>query len=74
MKIQITKKGDTIEKIANKFAISIQDLIDFNPHINLTVDLTPGIKLIIPPTKGVDSQIKRSYSNLDTEYEKWIVH
>ena len=70
MKIHITKQGETVENVANKYAVSNQDLIGINPHINLTSDLVPGLKLKIPDiarTEKPTDHIEKFYPNLEHE-------
>lgn len=68
MKIHITKQGETIEEVAGKYAVSHQDLIGINPHINLASDLVPGLKLKIPDvarTERTNDHIEKFYPHLD---------
>lgn len=54
MKIHITKQGESLEILSNHYAVSKQDLIGINPHVNLASDLVPGLKLKIPDTNRAD--------------------
>jgi LysM repeat protein len=68
MKIHITKQGETIEEVASKYSVSNQDLIGINPHLNLTSDLVPGLKLKIPDIARTDKKndhIEKFYPNLE---------
>ena len=71
MKIHITKQGDSLEIIANKYSVSKQDLIGINSHINPSSSLIPGLKLKIPENairKDLPNQdhIQKYYPNIDT--------
>jgi len=73
MKIHITKQGESLDTIANTYAVSKQDLTGINPHINLASELVPGLKLKIPDTSSrteKDHHIEKFYPNLDHPYMK----
>jgi len=69
MKIHITKQGESIDTIANTYAVSKQDLTGINPHVNLASDLVPGLKLKIPDASRAEKNehIEKFYPNLDHE-------
>jgi len=69
MKIHITKQGESIDTIANNYAVSRQDLTGINPHVNLSSDLVPGLKLKIPSANrtGKNESIEQFFPNLDKE-------
>lgn len=68
MKIHITKQGESTETIASTYAVSRQDLIGINPHINLSSELVPGLKLKIPEASRAQKapHIEKFYPNLDS--------
>ncbi|MCL1989602.1 MAG: LysM domain-containing protein [Defluviitaleaceae bacterium] len=67
MKIHITKQGESLDSIANTYAISRQDLTGINPHINLSSELVPGLKLKIPEANRAEKvdHIEKFYPNLE---------
>jgi len=67
MKIHITKQGESLDSVANTYAVSKQDLTGINPHINLASELVPGLKLKIPDASRTekDTHIEKFYPNLD---------
>lgn len=69
MKIHITKQGESIDTIANTYAVSRQDLTGINPHINLASDLVPGLKLKIPDANRTEKNehIEKFFPNLEHE-------
>jgi len=69
MKVHITKQGESIDTIANKYTVSKQDLTGINPHVNLSSDLVPGLKLKIPDASRTEKNehIEKFYPNLDHE-------
>ena len=69
MKIHITKQGESIDTIANKYTVSKQDLTGINPHVNLSSDLVPGLKLKIPDVSRTEKNehIEKFYPNFDHE-------
>lgn len=72
MKIHIVQREDTFQSIANKYGVSLQDLIGMNTHINHLSGLVPGLKVKVPqvPRKDeptVDQHIQKYYPNLDAE-------
>ena len=69
MKMHITKQGESIETITNRYAVSKQDLTGINPHVNLSSDLVPGLKLKIPDTHRTEKNehIENFYPNLEAE-------
>ncbi|HAX72683.1 MAG TPA: LysM domain-containing protein [Firmicutes bacterium] len=72
MKIHIVQREDTFQSIANKYGVSLQDLIGMNTHINHLSGLVPGLKVKVPqvPRKDeptVDQHIQKYYPNLDVE-------
>ena len=76
MKIHITKQGETVETVAGKYAVSTQDLIGINPHINMTSDLVPGLKLKIPDVARTDKtndNIEKYYPNLEQHSKEQAV-
>lgn len=56
--IHIIKRGETIESVANKFGISIEDLIEANPSANDYFYV--GMKLTIP--KSIDKNNEKTVS------------
>ena len=69
MKIHITKQGESVDTIANTYSVSKQDLTGINPHVNLTSDLVPGLKLKIPDASRTEKNehIENFFPNLDHE-------
>ena len=69
MKIHITKQGESIDTITSKYAVSKQDLTGINPHVNLSSNLVPGLKLKIPDTTRaeINGHVENFYPNLDHE-------
>lgn len=52
-----TKRGDTLQSIAQKFQISPRSLAQLNKmpsHLNDTTPLSPGTKLLIPNVDHID--------------------
>jgi|GEM_PF-1920308 len=74
MKIHITKQGESLETIANSYAVSRQDLTGINPHVNLASELVPGLKLKIPDASRVekDHHIEKFYPNLDHHHNQYM--
>lgn len=48
MKIHIVQRNDTFQSIAEKYNVSVQDLIGMNTHINHLAGLVPGLKVKVP--------------------------
>ncbi|WP_339063953.1 SafA/ExsA family spore coat assembly protein [Tepidibacillus marianensis] len=48
MKIHIVQKGDTLWKIAQKYNVDLQTLIEANPQIKNPDRIDIGMKIIIP--------------------------
>ena len=69
MKIHITKQGESIDTIANTYAVSRQDLTGINPHVNPSSDLVPGLKLKIPDASRTEKNehIEKFYPNFNQE-------
>ena len=71
MKIHITKQGETLDHIAQKYAVSSQDLTGINAHVNATSELIPGLKLKIPMVdrtkQNASEGIEQFYPNLEQE-------
>lgn len=70
MKIHIVQRNDTFESIANKYDVSVQDLIGMNTHINQLAGLVPGLKVKVPESSrkeeaNVAQHIQKYYPNLD---------
>ena len=71
MKIHIVQRNDTFQSIAEKYNVSVQDLIGMNTHINHLAGLVPGLKVKVPsPVRkdesNVAQHIQKYYPNLDT--------
>ena len=71
MKIHIVQRNDTFQSIAEKYNVSVQDLIGMNTHINHLTGLVPGLKVKVPsPARKEESNvaqhIQKYYPNLDT--------
>ena len=71
MKIHIVQRNDTFQSIAEKYNVSVQDLIGMNTHINHLAGLVPGLKVKVPsPVRKEESNvaqhIQKYYPNLDT--------
>lgn len=71
MKIHIVQRNDTFQSIAEKYNVSVQDLIGMNTHINHLTGLVPGLKVKVPsPVRKEESNvaqhIQKYYPNLDT--------
>lgn len=72
MKIHIVQRDDTFESIAERYSVSVQDLIGMNTHINHLAPLVPGLKVKVPsPARkeapNVAQHIQKYYPNIDTE-------
>ena len=72
MKIHIVQRDDTFESIAERYSVSVQDLILMNTHINHLAPLVPGLKVKVPsPARkeapNVAQHIQKYYPNIDTE-------
>lgn len=72
MKIHIVQRDDTFKTIAEKYSVSVQDLIGMNTHINHLAPLVPGLKVKVPsPARkeapNVAQHIQKYYPNIDTE-------
>ena len=72
MKIHIVQRNDTFDSIAEKYNVSVQDLIGMNTHINHLTPLVPGLKVKVPsPVRkdepNVAQNIQKYYPNLDKE-------
>ena len=67
MKIHITKQGESLDDIANNYSVSRQDLAGINPHVNLTTELVPGLKLKIPVANRTvkNEHIEQFFPNLE---------
>lgn len=64
MQIYIVQKGDTLQTIANKYNLSLQEVIDLNPHI-LDVDhLVQGMKIKLPRQINLEKGIEKSKDSL----------
>ena len=71
MKIHIVQRNDTFQSIAEKYNVSVQDLIGMNTHINHLTGLVPGLKVKVPSPdrkeeSNVAQHIQKYYPNLDT--------
>lgn len=49
----VVREGDTIMSIAQKFGISVSDLLAFNPQLANRTELTPGEVILIPAAGAV---------------------
>lgn len=72
MKIHIVQRDDTFESIADKYSVSVQDLVGMNTHINHLTPLVSGLKVKVPsPARkeapNVAQHIQKYYPNIDTE-------
>lgn len=72
MKIHIVQRDDTFETIADKYSVSVQDLVGMNTHINHLAPLVSGLKVKVPsPARkeapNVAQHIQKYYPNIDTE-------
>lgn len=72
MKIHIVQRNDTFDSIAEKYNVSVQDLIGMNTHINHLTPLVPGLKVKVPsPVRkdepSVAQNIQKYYPNIDQE-------
>lgn len=72
MKIHIVQRNDTFDSIAEKYKVSVQDLIGMNTHINHLTPLVPGLKVKVPsPIRkdepNVAQNIQKYYPNIDKE-------
>ena len=72
MKIHIVQRDDTFESIADKYSVSVQDLVGMNTHINHLAPLVSGLKVKVPsPARkeapNVAQHIQKYYPNIDTE-------
>ncbi|MGL4373385.1 MAG: LysM peptidoglycan-binding domain-containing protein, partial [Turicibacter sp.] len=70
MKIHIVQRNDSFQTIANKYGVSVQDLIGMNTHINHLTGLVPGLKVKVPSQQRkeeptVDQHIQKYYPNLE---------
>ena len=72
MKIHIVQRNDTFESVAEKYNVSVQDLIGMNTHINHLTPLVPGLKIKVPsPVRkdepNVTQNIQKYYPNLNQD-------
>jgi morphogenetic protein associated with SpoVID len=51
-KIYTVKSGDTLARIAKKFKVTVQDILDANPDIENPDDIKVGDKIVIPPASS----------------------
>ena len=58
------RKGDTVDKLADKFGVDKQDIIDLNA-LKRTARLTPGTKLMIPRETADESPAAVSEPSFD---------
>jgi surface antigen len=52
-----TKKGDTVDKLASKFHLTVGSITGSNSLVGTSVD--PGITLLIPPANGIVYKVKK---------------
>ncbi len=57
MEVYIVEKGDTLSIIAEKFGISLAQLVQANPHIRNINNISPGDEVNIPSVKKQIPQI-----------------
>ncbi|QKG84123.1 LysM peptidoglycan-binding domain-containing protein [Kroppenstedtia pulmonis] len=51
MKLHVVQSGDTLWKIAQRYRVSLQKLVDANPHIDGSDQLEAGVRVKIPTGK-----------------------
>ncbi|WP_169713551.1 LysM peptidoglycan-binding domain-containing protein [Paludifilum halophilum] len=59
MKLHVVQSGDTLWKIAQRYDISLQKLMDANPHIEDAECMKDGLKVRIPTGKVKVSETKQ---------------
>ena len=68
MIFHIIKPGETIEIIAKKYNLTINELIDINPHFRSWEHLAPGAKLRIPE---ISTNVKDELDEIDPFIEDY---
>ena len=71
MKVHIFNKYDTLDKIINTYAISINELKQANPNLDL-FNLSEGDKILIEYNKQSFKQIENDILLEKEEYQKYI--
>jgi LysM repeat protein len=50
--VYVIKKGDTLSKVANKFSVTLEDLLAANPDIKNPNKISLGQEIVIPSPAG----------------------
>ncbi|MFC0332124.1 LysM peptidoglycan-binding domain-containing protein, partial [Paenibacillus sepulcri] len=61
MKIHIVKKGDSLYMIAQKYGVSLEDIVELNPSITNVDMIDVGMKIKIPASKPEDMEIMHQH-------------
>ncbi|MBM7563759.1 LysM peptidoglycan-binding domain-containing protein [Paenibacillus sacheonensis] len=61
MKIHIVKKGDTLYMIAQKYNVSLEEILKLNPSISNPDEIDIGMKIKVPAGHGGDMEIMHQH-------------
>ena len=75
MTVHIVKPNETIELIAKKYNLSVDEIISINPHFRSWEHLAPGAKLRIPEIpEYIQDEIDDILSEFKDEFGRWIYY
>lgn len=75
--IHVVKPGETLYGIAQKYQVSIEELMQFNEEINKMKAIKPGARLLVPDRRAIAEQEKPAPASLpvkDTSRSQYIYH
>lgn len=65
LRIYIVQKGDTLQKIAKANHVSVEEIMEYNPHISNADYIMPGMKIKIP-SQSIEHKVE------NREYDKGV--